>query len=123
MFSGKFLVTSFLFFFLSPVCFGVEFVSLEDAMAAAKERDSKIYILITSDRCSWCDKQKDVISSDRVSDAMADFVSCRIDAGSEEAKRYKSRAVPVSIVADRDGLPLKKNVGYMDEAKFMSWLK
>jgi thioredoxin-related protein len=96
---------------------------LEDAMLAAKERDSKIYILITGDHCSWCDKQKEVIASGRVSDAMADFVSCRIDAGSEAAKRYRSRAVPVSIVADGDGSPLKKNVGYMDEDKFLSWIK
>lgn len=113
----------FAFLFLFPFsCMGAEFVSWEEASRAAKENDSRIYLLITGENCPWCDRQKEVLSGERVSRALSGFLAVKVDAKSDVAKRYRGRIVPVNMVLDSDGSVIKKNAGFMDEEKFLSWI-
>lgn len=120
IFSRKLLLASF-FALFSSSCFGFEFVSWEDALRLAKETDSRIYLLVTGENCPWCDRQKEVITGARVSGETSGSLAVVVDAGSEVAKRYRSRIVPLNLVLDSDGSVLKKNAGFMDEEKFLSW--
>jgi len=119
-FSRKLLLVLFLVF--SSPCLGAEFISWEEAGRLAKRDGSKIYVLITSESCPWCDKQKDVLGGERVYLSLSGFLVCKLDARSEAAKRYKSRIVPVSMILDSDGSVVKKNAGFMDEGDFLSWI-
>lgn len=119
-FSRKFI---FALLFLFPShCFGVEFLSWEDAVRVAKDSDSKIYLLITGENCPWCDRQKEVLAGGKVSEALSGFLVCKVDARTEVAKKYRSRIVPLNLVLDADGEVVKKNAGFMDEQKFLSWI-
>lgn len=120
VFSRK-LVLAFLFSLPFP-CLGAEFVSWEEASRVAKETDSKIYLFITGENCPWCDRQKEVLATDRVSRALSGFLAVRVDARSEVAKRYRGRIVPLNMVLDSDGSVIKKNAGFMDEERFLSWI-
>lgn len=121
MFFSRKLIFAFLFLFPFP-CLGAEFVSWEEASRVAKETNSKIYLIVTGDNCPWCDRQKEVLSGERVSKALSGFLAVKVDAKSEVAKKYRGRVVPLSMILDPDGSVVKKNAGFMDEEKFLSWI-
>lgn len=121
MFSRK-LFFAFMFLFPLP-CFGAEFVSWDDASRVAKETDSRMYLLITGDNCPWCDRQKEVLDGEKVSKALSSLLAVKADANSDVAKRYRSRIVPLNLILDSDGSVVKKNAGFMDEEKFLLWIK
>lgn len=122
MFFSRKLIFAFLFLFPLP-CGGAEFVSWEEAFRVAKETDTRIYLLITGDHCPWCDRQKEVLEGGKVSKVLSEFLAVEADANSDVAKRYRGRIVPLNLILDSDGLVIKKNAGFMDEEKFLSWLK
>ena len=99
--------------------------SYDDAVAIAKEQGKMVYVLFGGDHCPWCHKQKDVLLKDDVVDALSDYIVCHVDTSTERevSSKYRIRTIPVSMILDSNERVVKKNVGYMDEAKFLKWLR
>ena len=120
-----FCFISAVLFFSSASAADLDFLSYEDAVSVARSENKDVYILFGSEQCPWCHKQKDVLAKDSVVRALSRYVVCHVDTVEREdlARRFRIRAIPVSVVVDADGRVLRKNVGYMEESKFVGWLR
>ena len=115
---------SFASFAYVAECSELSFYSYEDAMQVAKEQNKNVYVLFGGEHCPWCHKQKDVLLKDSVTKSLSDYVVCYVDTSEEReiSTKYRIRTIPVSIIVDSEDGVIKKNVGYMDEPKFLKWL-
>jgi thioredoxin-related protein len=120
-----FCLISAAFFFSSASASGLEFLSYEDAVSVARSEGKDVYVLFGGEECPWCNKQKDVLAKDSVVRSLSRYVVCYVDTGDREdlARRYRVRAIPVSVLIDADERVVRKNVGYMDESKLLGWLR
>lgn len=122
IFSGLFLAFAFL---STSESAELSFHSYSDAMEIAKNQDKMVYVLFGSEHCPWCHKQKDVLAKSDVVEALSEYVICYVDVSTERniADKYRVRAIPVSAILDSDERLVQKNVGYMEESKFLNWLR
>ena len=102
----------------------LEIHSYEDAMKLAKDLSSHVYVLFTSGRCVWCEKQKSVMVDPKVVDGLKSFVVVYADVSEnkELTKRHGVRMVPTHLIVDEDGDPIKKFSGYQSADDFLKWL-
>jgi len=99
--------------------------SYRDAVELAKDQERMVYVLFGGDHCPWCHKQKEVLLKDSVVDALSEYIVCYVDVSEEKdiASKYRIRSIPVSIVLDSGERIVKKEVGYMEESKFLKWIR
>ena len=114
-----------LFFLACSVQAEMALYSYEDAIEISARENKKVYLLFGGEHCPWCHKQKEVIINPSVADALDDYVVCHVDfsARRDLASKYRIRTIPVSLIIDKDENVEKRSVGYMDVAKFTSWLR
>ncbi len=129
MFSSKFFgsIVLVLFTFFSSVAYSsdISFKSYDEALKIAKEEDKNVYVLFGADYCSWCIKQKNVLSSNLVSNGLSNYVVCYVDILKEKdlASKYKIKSVPVNMIIDDNENVLKTKVGYMGQVKLLPWIR
>jgi len=99
--------------------------SYSDALILSKEQDKKIFLLFKSEKCHWCDKQKQILMLPELSGNLNNYVICYIDILKEKdiAKKYSVKAVPAFFVIDGGEKIYKNNVGYLDNNEFKNWIK
>lgn len=126
MFSRRFFLSLFLVLIGSfSQASELSFYSYEDAIEVAKSQNKNVYVLFGGDHCPWCHKQKEILLKDSVIESLSDHITCYVDTSEERkvALKYRIRSIPVNMVIDSDENILKKNVGYMDESKFINWIR
>lgn len=121
-------IFGFLFLSIFTVsCHSAElsFYSYDDAMELARSQGRNVYVLFGGEHCPWCHRQKEVLLRDGVADSLSDYLACHVDISEERALsvKYRVRSIPASFILEPDGDVVKKNVGYMDEQKFLNWLR
>ena len=98
---------------------------LDTALANARTSHRKVVVGFSATWCKPCTKLKDdVLSKEAVSQALAGYerVLVDIDRHPELATRYQVNGTPTVMVLNADGTPIKREVGYMDEAEFLAMM-
>lgn len=125
IFSGLVFFSALFAFSSSVGAAELSFYSYRDAVEIAKSHDKMVYVLFGGDHCPWCHKQKDVLAKDSVAEALFEHVVCYVDTSEEKelASKHRIRSIPVSMLMDSEEKVIKKSVGYMDESKFLNWIR
>lgn len=99
-------------------------LSYEDSLSLAKKSDKKILVFFTGDYCSWCKKQKLVLSNKEVSKKLENYIVCYVDVSKNRsiAKKYNVSSIPSYFVTDKDENIIKEGNGYKQEKEFLGWL-
>ncbi len=98
---------------------------LDSALANARTSHRKVVVGFSASWCKPCTKLKDdVLSKETVSQALAGYerVLVDIDRHPELASRYQINGTPTVMVLNADGTPIKREVGYIDEAGFLAMM-
>lgn len=100
-------------------------LSYEESLNLAKKTDKKVFVFFTGDHCSWCKKQKLVLSNKDVSKKLEDYIVCYVDVSKnrELSRKYKVSSVPNYFLIDKDENVLKEANGYKKDKEFLSWLE
>lgn len=103
----------------------LEYLSYEDSLILAKEKDKKVFVFFTGEFCSWCQKQKDVLMEQKVLDSLKNHVICFVDLLERKdlAKKYNVKSVPSYFIIDADEKMIKKHTGYKSADDLVSWIQ
>lgn len=99
-------------------------LSYEESLELAKKNDKKVFVFFGGEYCSWCKKQKIVLSNKDVSSKLDKYIICHIDISKNKnlAKKYKVSSIPSYFIIDKDESVLKESNGYKKEKEFLDWL-
>lgn len=103
-------------------------ISLDEALAAAKQENKMVFIDFYTDWCGPCKKMaKEVFPQKKVGDFFnAKFVCLKLNAekeGKELAAKYQVRAYPTYVVLDTKGEVVMDAKGSMDADSFIDKIK
>lgn len=95
----------------------------KEVIKLAEKSEKKLIIMFTSDNCSWCKKQKEVLSEKNVSKELEKYVVAYVNVSKNKAmaKKYNVSSVPKCVMIDKDEKVLKELNGYKKD--FLNWLK
>lgn len=98
------------------------FLTYEEAMEKAKEKNRPVMIDFYTDWCSWC-KQLDrtTYAAPTVIKKAEEFISLKIDADEKRplAARYKVGAFPTILFIDPEGIEIHRVVGFRPPEDFL----
>lgn len=96
----------------------------ERGIELAKAQGKTVYVLFGSDFCSWCLKQKEVLSEE-ATDVAAQHVMVYVDIAEHDAvtSRYGVKVVPVNMILNADGKVLRRHTGFLDKRRFRRWFR
>lgn len=124
------LITTFIFFDKKQSTAAdqevlVQTNSYQDALFVSEEQNKKIFILFKSEQCHWCENQKKVLKNNEVLNSLSEYVVYYVDTNKEKelSLKYNIKAVPVLLVINNKEKMIKKNIGYLDENKFIEWIQ
>lgn len=85
------------------------------AFKRALDLNKPVFVLVYSDRCSWCEKyEKEVLETERIRMQLKrDFVPVAVDLETQRplAKQLKAKLVPTTLVLAPDGTKLVRFYG------------
>ena len=95
---------------------------LDEAMAAAADRDTLVFVTFTTDWCSWCRRfETETLTDAEVRSELKELIAVQLDAekeGAEAAGRYGIDSYPTLIFLDPAGEEVERIVGYLPPDKF-----
>ncbi len=103
---------------------------VDAAFAEAKAANKPLLIDVTADWCPPCKVMKrEVFSKERVKAAIeAGFMPLRLDVTERNAhnaklsERFAVEFLPTYLIIAADGVELRREVGILDEDRFVKWL-
>lgn len=101
----------------------IPFQGFERGIELAKAQGKTVYVLFGSGFCSWCLKQKEVLSEE-ATDVAAQHVMVYVDIAEHDAvaSRYGVKVVPVNMILNADGKVLRRHTGFLDRRQFRRWV-
>jgi len=96
---------------------------LEDALRAATEKNTLVFVEFNTDWCSWCRRLESETLSDRdVRAELSKLVPIQLNAethGAEAARRFGVESYPTMIFLEPSGEEVERIVGYLPPEKFV----
>ena len=96
---------------------------LEDAVKAAAEKNTLVFVEFNTDWCSWCRRLEAETLSDRdVRKELSKLVSIQLNAetnGAAAAREFGVESYPTMIFLDPSGEEVERIVGYLPPEKFV----
>jgi thioredoxin-related protein len=101
--------------------------SLEKTIESAKLENKYILLYFTAKWCGPCRKMDQTIFQDHnIIDIIQNYIAIKVDIDSWGAKtwlkRFPDRGVPVFLILDTTGKPLRRQLGGMDQKQFLAFL-
>lgn len=95
----------------------------KEVLKLAEESNKEIILVFTGDNCSWCKKQKEVLSNKEVSNKLGEYVLCYVNVSKNKnlAKKHNVSSIPKSVIIDKNEKVLKESSGYKSEKEFIKW--
>lgn len=103
--------------------------NLDSSKNTAVARDQNIFLMVHADWCSICNNFKaTVLQSTAVKDQLANSITTSLIDGDKTygkpiATQYGVAGFPTLFILDKNGAVLAKNIGALDEAAFLAWVK
>ena len=124
------VITTFIFFDKSQSIAAekeilIQTNSYQDALLVSKDQNKKIFILFKSEKCHWCENQKQVLKDSEVINSLSSYIVYHVDINKEKevSLKYNVKAVPVLLLINNEEKVIKKNIGYLDKNKFIEWIQ
>ena len=96
---------------------------LEEAVKAAAEKNTLVFVEFNTDWCSWCQRLESETLSDRdVRNELSKLVSIQLNAetdGAAAAREFGVESYPTMIFLDPSGEEVERIVGYLPPEKFV----
>jgi thioredoxin-related protein len=96
---------------------------LDDAVKAAAEKNTLVFVEFNTDWCSWCRRLESETLSDRdVRNELSKLVSIQLNAetnGAAAAREFGVESYPTMIFLDPSGEEVERIVGYLPPKKFL----
>lgn len=86
--------------------------SYQEGMQIAESQDKPTMIFFYSDRCPWCEKEKEAFKDEKVIEMSKNFVP--IDGSGRLAGQYRITGVPAIVFTTSQGEEVYRLVGYRD---------
>ena len=97
------------------------------AFVQAKAQHKQVLLDFSAEWCGPCQEMKHTTWTDSAAAAAAsgEMIPVRVDVDQHPdwASRYHADQIPMLVLADADGTPIKSSVGYLDGDDFVRWLK
>lgn len=96
---------------------------LDEAFAAAADRDAMVFVELRTDWCSWCRRfESETLTDLDVRRELEAFVAVRLDAekeGAEAARRFGVESYPTLLFLDSTGKEVERIVGFLPPDRFV----
>lgn len=96
---------------------------LEDAVKAAAEKNTLVFVEFNTDWCSWCRRLEAETLSDRdVRNELSKLISIQLNAetnGAAAAQEFGVESYPTMVFLDPSGEEVERIVGYLPPEKFV----
>ena len=119
--ASKILLTCIICFLVVSFTYGQTSYSFNDGLNAAKSSGKKVLLYIYTSSDNWCKKMdSEVFTSDKVKNALSDFIFIKLNAGGSDkykfdnkeytsgelAKKFGGTGYPTFAVLNSDGSPI-----------------
>jgi thioredoxin-related protein len=97
---------------------------LDEAVAAAADRNALVFVELRTDWCSWCRRfESETLTDVDVRRELDSFVAVRLDAekeGAEAARRFGVESFPTLLFLDPAGKEVERIVGFLPPDRFVA---
>ena len=98
--------------------------SLDQAIAAAKQDNTLVFVEFKTEWCSWCRRlEAETLTDTDVKRELEEMVALQLDAekeGKQEAERFGIESYPTMVFLDPSGEEVERIVGYLPPDKFLA---
>jgi thioredoxin-related protein len=98
--------------------------NLDQAIAAAKQDDTLVFVEFNTEWCSWCRRlEAETLTDPEVRRELDAMVALQLDAekeGKQDAERFGVESYPTMVFLDPSGEEVERIVGYLPPDKFLA---
>lgn len=104
-----------------------EITTYEEALAIAKQQNSKILIVFGAEWCGWCKKlDKETLKNKEVNKIIIEgkTISIHVDVDKRKdlAKKFSVRGIPAYVIVDKNENIVRQGSGFKDPPNFINWM-